>query len=208
MLYRLKNKLKRVYQQATAPFVFVKEFIHSPSSVGSVYPSSRRLASSIVKDVMLLNDNDVIIELGPGTGIITTALLKKGISPKQIIAIEKSPKLVQFLKKAFSGVTVIEGDAAHLDQILSNFKDKKIRYIVSSLPFRSIPDEQVQLITPQIAKIVDEGAQFIQFSYSLYKKQPDYFSAMQLSKTSMVWLNIPPARVSVFNNQKERSGDS
>lgn len=204
MFNSVKNMLNKVFGRA-APVVFIKEFLNSPATVGAVYPSSKKLAKNIASEVQLTSENEVVVELGPGTGIITTALIKQGISPKQIIAIEKSSQLVAYLKKNYPEVTVIEGDAAHLDDILSQFKNKKVKCIISSLPFRSIPDHVIDLIAPQLVKAVNNGAKFVQFSYSLYKKQPEYFSAMQLSKTSMVWLNIPPARVSVFTGEKKRS---
>ncbi len=192
----IKIKILKIYQNSEG-ILFVEEFIKSPSTVGAVYPSSKRLAKRMAKEVVV-NKNDIIVELGAGTGRVTKALLECGIFPCQLVVIEKSPKLADALRKKFPLVNVIEGDAINLLDLLNEYDQSCIRYIISSLPFRSLLTTVTNAIMQQITKLLSNNTKLVQFSYSLCSKEPSYFADFRLFRSSIVWLNIPPARVNVF----------
>jgi phospholipid N-methyltransferase len=188
----------KIYQNSEGA-LFIKEFIKSPRTIGAIYPSSRRLAKRMAKEVVV-NENDIVIELGAGTGRVTKALLKHGISPRQLVVIERSPKLADTLRKKFSLVSVIEGNAANLLDLLNEYDQSHIRYIISSLPFRSLLPTITNAVMQQITQLLGSNIKLVQFTYSLRSKQPNYFADFKLLKSSIVWSNIPPARVNVFTS--------
>ena len=185
------------YYQNSEEILFIKEFLKSPKITGAVYPSSKRLASQMAREVNVSNDG-IVLELGAGTGRVTTALLKKGIRPEQLIVIEKSLKLASTLREKFPTIKVVHGDAANLLNLLNEHEQKNIRCIVSSLPFRSLPSNTTSAIMQQLKKLLDSNTKLIQFTYSLCRKQPRYFVNLRLFRTSVVWLNVPPAKVNVL----------
>lgn len=194
----IKIKTLKIYQNSEE-VLFIKELIKSPRTMGAVYPSSKRLAKRMAKEV-IATENDIIVELGAGTGRVTKALLKRGISPSQLVVIEKSPKLAAALRTKFPLVSVIEGDAVNLLDLLHEHDQDHMQHIISSLPFRSLLPDVTNAIMQQIKKLRNGNTKLIQFTYSLHEKQPSYFANFKLSKSSIVWPNIPPARVNVFTD--------
>src|SRR5438552_227381 len=91
-------------------FIFFKTFLKDPKAMGAIYPSSKRLAE-IMASYVVFSQNQLIVELGSGTGVITQAMLNRGISAERIIAIESSPDLVKNLKERFPKIKVIQGNA-------------------------------------------------------------------------------------------------
>jgi phosphatidylethanolamine/phosphatidyl-N-methylethanolamine N-methyltransferase len=174
---------------------FFKGFFLNPRTTGAIFPSSPYLARSMANCISK-NKSGYVLELGPGTGVITKAILQSGILDNQLISVELAPHFTQELKKQFPAITVIEGDATRLSELV---KDKQpIHTIISSLPLRSISKENRELIFTEIQKVLIPGGQFIQFTYSM-KKAVDYYPHnFKLTKSFIVWRNIPPARVTVF----------
>lgn len=174
---------------------FFKALFHNPRATGAVLPSSKYLAN---KMAMLINKNKpgFILELGPGTGAITKAILKSGVSSNKLIALEIASRFAQKLKKRFPDITVIQGDARDLSKLI---EDKKpIHTIISSLPFRSLITEDREKIFQEILKVLSQGGEFIQFTYNI-KNPADFYPANFILKESfIVWRNIPPARVMIF----------
>ena len=159
-------------------------------------PSSKRLAQEIAAHVPL-DGNGIIIELGAGTGVVTDALLKLGISPARIIAIESVPQLASKLHLHYPAIKVINANAMQLENLLD--RTLPISAIVSSLPLRSLPKQTTQAILAQIVKILPNNAPYIQYTYSYRKNNFDALNQhCQLKHSKRIWLNIPPARVDVF----------
>ncbi len=184
--------------------VFTREIILHPTNTGAVCPSGprlgKRMASYIPKDY-----RGTVVELGPGTGSITQEILARGVPPANLISVEWSPKLVAYLKQRFPELNPVQGDASELGNILKErIGDEfdNIDYIVSSLPFRSIPDEACRQITDQIFQTLSETGRFIQFTYYLASKPYIHFQRFRLLHRSIVWANMPPAKVDVYETKK------
>lgn len=138
-----------------------------------------------------------IIELGAGTGVVTEALLNRGIHPSRLIAIESARELAEKLQLHYPDIKVISGSAAHLENLL----DQKlpISAIVSSLPLRSLPKKTTHAILTQIVNILPVNKPYIQFTYSYCKNNFEPLNQYCYPISSKrIWLNIPPARVDVF----------
>lgn len=174
---------------------FSKSIFLNPFTTGALFPSSIYLARNMANCIDK-NKSGFVLELGPGTGVITKAILACGIPDQQLISVELSSDFARALKKQFPLITIIEGNATHLTELV---KDKKpIHTIISSLPLRSLSKENRELIFSEISKILMPNGQFIQFTYSMKKDKHYYPNHFKLIHSFIVWRNIPPARVTVF----------
>lgn len=183
--------------------LFIRELIINPLTVGAIIPSSRKLAyrmASFIPDHL----DGTILELGAGTGAVTSAILDRGIHPKRIITIERSPDLVRLLKRRFPELTIIHGDARFLKEILNDHfgeKNRDIHIIISSLPLRSLPKSTVRAIENQLDQILSRNGRFIQFTYDIRSNIPSPFQQFTRCESRIVWRNLPPARVDVFQHK-------
>ena len=135
----------------------------------------------------------LVVELGAGTGVVTQALLQRGITSRRLIVIERSPVLVQHLRNRFPDVTVLHGDAAKVGMLLP--RRHRIDAIVSSLPLRSLPQAVAAAIVAQWVALVPEGGIVVQFTYDLRSVEPKPLPGFLQRAGEIVWANLPPARV-------------
>ena len=142
-------------------------------------------------------DDLFVVELGPGTGPITKALTKVGLSKDNLLCIEMSPKMVKLLHRRFPELNIVEGDACTLSKTLGE-KTGKVNAIVSSLPLRSIPKGVVTQIIDQMHEVLTEDGVIIQFTYDLRASRSPLLDKFKRVKSKIVIGNVPPARVDVF----------
>lgn len=135
-----------------------------------------------------------IVELGAGTGPVTEALLRRGVPPRDLFVVEKQSALADALKFRFPDTRVVCCSADSLTSILS----VRARAVVSSLPFRSLPEDVCVSISREIDRVLAPGGLYIQFTYALLGKLPFAPSGFEPVRSSIVWLNIPPAKVVVL----------
>jgi len=173
-----------------------KEIIKTPLQIGAVCPSSKRLANRMAASIDLDMDG-YVVELGAGTGVVTESLLQQGILPTRLIVIEKSASLARYLSRRFPDVNVFHSDAADVPAILS--KTQTIKAIVSSLPLRSLPSEQVTRISQAWAALLAPEGRVIQFTYAPFKASAWLHAGLQRMTQETEWLNMPPALVEVFS---------
>lgn len=181
--------------------LFGSELLANPRAIGAACPSSPLLARRIASLVGRPR-NSYILELGAGTGAITAGLLRKGIPAGRLIVLERSRAMVKVLHRRFPGVTVIEGDAADIQSIVRDdlkLATSDFSHIVSSLPFRSIPKPASQQIAAAIQDFLCHGARLIQYSYDLRNGSLGWFERLGHMHSSVIWLNVPPARVDLFS---------
>ncbi len=175
---------------------FLKAWILNPRATGAILPSSERLANTMTSYI-IQTEHSIVVELGAGTGVITEAIFRAGVLPAQLVAIEYSRPLAKKLQERFPEMRVIEGNAAHLLQLLKNLP-KPVSTIISGLPLRSLPEEVRVAILEQIPKALAPNGRFIQFTYDLRETGGYYPKHYYLAETTIIWRNIPPAKVEVF----------
>jgi phospholipid N-methyltransferase len=180
---------------------FLKAFIINPRATGSILPSSKRLAKLMVS-FDEIDKKRLTIELGPGTGVVTQALLDAGVPAKQLVAIEYSPHMVEALTRKFPEIKIINGNAAQLSDLLKN-EMRQVGTVISGLPLRSLPKEMRESILDEIYKILTHGGHYIQFTYDFRKKRGFYPEIYHLKKSKIVWRNIPPAKIQLFTFGKQ-----
>jgi len=183
--------------------LFLREWFANPLRTGAVAPSSPQLAAAMA--AWLPEDPDsFVLELGPGTGAVTEALLKYGLREDRLIAIERNPTMARLLRKRFPQAGIIAGDAWQLDDLLRS-RRKPVHFVgavISSLPLLNFPPAQAEALAGKIDAVLSPGGNWVQYSYNLGKKQPRGADRFKLRASKIVWFNLPPARVSVYLKHK------
>jgi phosphatidylethanolamine/phosphatidyl-N-methylethanolamine N-methyltransferase len=176
---------------------FIASWIQHPLKVGAVSPSSRALARALAAEV----DPSVpgpVVELGPGTGPVTEALVARGVAPERLVLVEYDPEFCTLLRRRFPGAIVIEGDAYALADTLSGIVKEPAAAIVSSLPLMTRPlTVRVRLLNAAM-RLLRRGAPYVQFTYAMTAPSPSRQRRYRVSASPRIWLNLPPARVWVY----------
>lgn len=165
--------------------------------MGAVMPSSKVLARTMAQFVDPQADGP-IIELGPGTGAITNALIERGVDPARLVLVEYSPSFCALLRDRYPTATVVQGDAYALRDSLWQVLTAPASAIVSGLPLVTKPMRQRIKLLREAQALAQPGAPFIQFTYSVAPPIPKSLSGVSTQASERIWLNIPPARVWVY----------
>jgi len=175
---------------------FLRALITRPKHVGAVAPSSRALGRAIAEQVDPSRPGPVL-ELGPGTGAITQALLERGIAPERLTAVEYDSDFALGIAARFPGVQVIQGDAFDLAHTLGSRQSERFAAIVSGIPLLNFHPARRRAYVEGLMRRLVPGGPLIQFSYGMQAPvpAPDGFNA---HCAALVWANLPPARVWVY----------
>jgi len=179
--------------------LFLQEWLVNPQRTGSVVPSSRQLAAAMAR-WLPRDPESFVLELGPGTGAVTAALLQRGMREDRLVAIDNNPTLTKLLRKRFPQAQIITGDAWHMDTLIGSLRSpiENVGAVISSLPLLNFPKNQVEALAQKIRTVLEPQGNWVQYSYRIDKLRPRGASSFRLHATKIVWLNFPPARVSVF----------
>ena len=180
---------------------FARALLRNPLAVGAFCPSSAQLAGAIAAAVDLSADG-LVIELGGGTGAITSALLARGVPPERLVVIERDPTLARHLGQRFRAVRVIAGDACELAKLLARHAGgAQATTVVSSLPMISLSKNEVRAIGTQICAVLARGGSLVQYTYQMALGHARVPGCLELVATDRVWINLPPARVEVYRHR-------
>jgi phosphatidylethanolamine/phosphatidyl-N-methylethanolamine N-methyltransferase len=176
---------------------FIRSWLVKPLSLGAVTPSSRILARTMARYVET-EVSGPIIELGPGTGPVTEALVEHGVDPARLVLVEFNAMFCQLLRSRFPTATVIQGDAYGLRRILGSVTRQPAAAIVSGLPLFTKPlRARLRLLRDAFA-VMRPGAPFVQFTYAVVPPIPKALAGVRAEASERIWLNLPPARVWVY----------
>ncbi|KQT43054.1 ribose ABC transporter permease [Aureimonas sp. Leaf454] len=185
---------------------FFATWIRHPLKLGAVAPSSPAYCREMVERATTDIDGPVL-ELGPGLGVVTRALLDKGVSPGRITSIEYEKSFADVLKGRFPEVNVVEGDGFDLDRTLGTTPRRRFAAILFAIPILNLSQEQRQALFTRYFDHLLPGGNLTQLSYlptAPVKPVPGVFT---VTSSPIVWSNIPPARVWVYaQDQAAASG--
>ena len=175
---------------------FLLQYFRKPRRIGAVAPSSIWLAEKMVRDIDFENAK-CIVEYGPGTGVFTDKLLKKRKPDTTLFLLEANKEFCTQLREKYANthnIIIIYGSAEHVDSYLKKYGISRVDYVVSGLPFASLPKNVSDTIVHKTRNIVDKEGLFITFQYTLFKKAflARYFSKIEQER---VLRNLPPAYV-------------
>jgi phosphatidylethanolamine/phosphatidyl-N-methylethanolamine N-methyltransferase len=176
---------------------FLRSWIEKPLHVGAVMPSGRLLARTMAQYVDAGAEGSVV-ELGPGTGAITSALIDHGVDQKRLVLVEYNPSFCALLRDRYPQAKVVQGDAYTLRDTLWNVLSAPAAAIVSGLPLVTKPMlTRLRLIRDAFVALAP-GAPFVQFTYSVVPPIPKSLPGVSTEASERIWMNLPPARVWVY----------
>lgn len=195
-------KLKPVHTGFAEQAHFIRALIDNPATTGAVSPSGRFLARSMARHVDP-KEHGLVVELGPGTGPVTQALIARGIAEDRLVLVEYDADFCRLLERRFPRAHIIRGDALHLSQTLAGKLNGPVAAIVSSLPLLNLPDAQRLALLKDAFRLMQGKGRFVQFTYGLVSPMPKHPKetapvAFVAEASAPVWLNLPPARVWVY----------
>jgi phospholipid N-methyltransferase len=186
----------------TDPEAFLFSFLTRPTETGAVAPSSAQLACRMT-EWLDLESASAVAELGPGTGAFTSFILER-LSPHcRFFAVEINPHFAGILRRRFTGIRVLEGDVSDIAGMCSGLGVDKVDCIVSGLPWAAFsPARQDELLSAAVS-VLRPGGQFVTFGYlqgfltpggrRFRRRLNESFA--KVSRSSIVWGNLPPALV-------------
>ena len=176
---------------------FIRSWIEKPLTTGAVTPSGRALARTMAAYVDPSRPGPVI-ELGPGTGPVTEALLAQGIDSSRLMLIEFDPTFCRLLRARYPAATIVQGDAYALKRLLSGVLQRPAAGVVSGLPLFTKPLRMRLRLLFEAFALMAPGAPFVQFTYNAVAPIPTRLDRVRVEASERVWMNIPPARVWVY----------
>lgn len=174
--------------QAIFELPFWRAFLANPLKVASPVPSGPALGRAIADQVP--PGPGPVLELGPGSGAVTAALLAHGIAPADLTAIEWEGSFVAHLRRRFSGVTILQGDAFGFTGLLPG---RRFKAIVSGLPVVGLSAPRRRDFLGAALDALTPGGVFVQFSYSPVPPLPGGYGVKVARR--IVWANLPPMHV-------------
>lgn len=181
---------------------FFRGWLQRPLIMGAVSPSSRALGramASYVPDPASFAPNGKVLELGPGTGVVTQTLIDRGVPEHSLVLVEYSREFCKLLRKRFPAAEVIQGDAYAIGAALPAWIGvSPLEAVVSSLPLFTRPDEMREAVIGRSLEKMKRGAPFIQFSYALTQPVKAKRIGATLELSPWIKRNLPPARVLVY----------
>jgi phosphatidylethanolamine/phosphatidyl-N-methylethanolamine N-methyltransferase len=179
---------------------FIRSWFEKPLSTGAVMPSSKALARTMAQYVDPQASGPVI-ELGPGTGPVTEALVRRGVDPARLVLVEFNPDFCRLLRTRYPAATVVQGDAYRLRRLLETYVREPAAAVVSGLPLVTKPLRTRLRLIADAMGLLAPGAPFVQFTYAMVPPIPKALSGIKAEASELIWLNLPPARVWVYRGR-------
>ena len=194
MALRLKERLGKKFDEEIR---FFKGMMQGPKTVGSIVPTSSITAKKMAS-VVNLNSGLPVLELGPGTGAITKAILGRGVKPENLVAVEYSTDFYEHLVRLYPGVRFINGDAFNLDKTLGDLKDQTFDSVVSAVPLLNFPMQARISMLESLLDRIPAGRPVVQISYGAVSPiiaRPDRY---HIQHFDFIVRNIPPAQLWIY----------
>ena len=197
---------RRVGQIAGARWQFLRGFFKHPVMVGSIIPSSRRTIDKMLAPVDWATTR-LFVEYGPGVGTFTRPILDRLGPDATLIAIDTNPDFVAYLKDdiADDRLVAVNGSAADVEKIVAAHGFDHADYVVSGLPFSTLPAGLGEAIGAATARVIRPGGAFMvyQFRAKVRDFMDPYFDRID---KGFEWVNVPP--VCMFWGWREESLES
>jgi phospholipid N-methyltransferase len=186
-------KLKRKIAEVLGPAgVFFRGFLEHPRMVGSIIPSSRNTILKMLAPVKW-NECRLFVEYGPGVGTFCRPVLDRLPRDGALVVIDTNPLFINYLKQTIrdSRFHPVLGSAEDVEAIVQALGHEKADYVLSGLPFSTLPDGVGPAIVAATHRVVRQGGAFLtyQFRASARDLTARYFKRIE---TGFAWWNIPP----------------
>jgi phospholipid N-methyltransferase len=186
--------VRRVAHRAKGPqWQFLRGFLKNPVMVGSVIPSSKVLIDKMLSRVRW-DEARLFVEYGPGVGTFTRPVLDRLPADARLIAIDTNPDFIDYLKKSIDDdrLIAVAGSAADVEAIIAAHGFAKADYILSGLPFSTLPPGIGEAIGEATARAIRPGGAFLVYQFS--PKVRDFIAPhFERIDRGFEWINVPPA---------------
>jgi phospholipid N-methyltransferase len=172
---------------------FLRGFLKHPVMVGSIIPSSRVLIERMLKPVDWDNTK-LFVEYGPGVGTFTRPILEKLRPDAKLIAIDTNPDFIKYLRRSIDDprLIAVTGSAADVEKIVADHGFESADYVVSGLPFSTLPPGIGDDIAAATSRVVRSGGAFLVYQFS--PKVLDFIRPhFEPIDRGFEWVNVPPA---------------
>ena len=203
MIHEMRHRLR-----GSDGFRFFLQWLRRPGQVGAVIPSGPALAAALAAEIDA-EAPGAVVELGPGTGRVTRALLEVGVEPGQLVAIERDASFCNLLRERFPAVRIVSGKARTLEPLLRRLGVGPVKAVVSSLPLLSMTGEHRRAVLSQIAAVLGAEGVLVQYTYGMAAPvPPDLGAELDLigERTTWVLANLPPAAVWRYRRNRSVPG--
>ena len=192
----LKQSLERKFDEEIR---FFKGWQRDKKGVGALLPTSlvtaRRMAS-----VIDMSSGLPVLELGAGTGVITKAILERGVKPADLVSIEYASHFYELLRKKFADVDVRNGDVFELDTVLADRRDQMFDSVISAVPMLSFPLERRIALMKSLLARIPPGRPVIQITHGPMSPLPAMPEAYEIAHYDFVVRNLPPAQLWLYRS--------
>ena len=203
----MRTATEQSTQPTSRPIEFLKGFLRNPREVGSVIPSSRFLARRVL-DCGNVATARVILELGPGTGVLTGEILRRMRPDAKLVAIEINPDFVKVLRASYSDsrLLVYEGSSVEIEKALIEAKSDHADLVVSGIPFSTLARSTRRVTLEAARRVLSSDGHFVAYQFRSHVRR----FADSVFGPGMIqheFWNIPPMRVYVWQkNGRVHSG--
>lgn len=181
---------------------FFKGWMDNAKAVGAIIPTSSITARRMASVVDPAADSRVL-ELGPGTGVITRAILDRGVKPENLVSIEYSKEFVERLVCDFPGVNFVHGSAFDLETLVAPWNDRPFDSVVSAIPMLNFPlAERVRLIE-RLLDLMPAGRPVMQITYGAHSPIPAGRGSYAIERFDFIMRNIPPAHLWIYRRRAD-----
>ncbi|MBX4889256.1 MULTISPECIES: phospholipid N-methyltransferase PmtA [Rhizobium] len=195
---RLRVKVKeRLGKKFDDEIRFFRGMMQGPKTVGSIVPTSSITAKRMAS-VIDLSSELPVLELGPGTGAITKAILGRGVRPENLVAIEYSTDFHQHLLRTYPGVNFINGDAFDLKTTLGDYGDQTFDCVISCIPLLNFPMAMRVSLLESLLDRLPAGRPVVQISYGAISPIAANGDRYSIHHFDFVMRNIPPAQLWIY----------
>jgi phosphatidylethanolamine/phosphatidyl-N-methylethanolamine N-methyltransferase len=191
MIPGIKRKLSEKFDEDIR---FFKGWIDKPKSVGTPFATSPYTGRAMASVIDLASGLPVL-EIGPGTGTITRAILGRGVAPSQLYSVEYSEHFMAGLRAEFRGVNLLLGDALNLDAVLAEKRDMKFDSVISAIPLLNLSMLQRVSYLEDMLNRIPLGRPVIQVTYGPLSPVPAGRGNFAVERADFILRNVPPAHL-------------
>jgi phospholipid N-methyltransferase len=186
---------QRVPGRSRSGLLFARNFFRHPLMLGSIVPSSRFLIRELLKPVDW-EQARVIVEYGPGVGVITAEVLRRMRPDAMLIAIETNPAFVTYLRDSIQDerLHVVQASAEAVDEILQRYGQSNASYVISGIPFSTIPAAVRERILLKTCEALKPGGSFLVYQFST-RVLEDLQRVFRYVRRQFEPLNVLPAHL-------------
>lgn len=176
---------------------FFRGWMDKPKAVGAIAPTSS-IAARRMASVVRPETDGLVLELGPGTGVITRAILARGVKPENLVSIEYSSEFVECLRRDLPGVNIVHGSAFDLENALAPWKGRSFDCVISAIPLLNFPMHERIGLVEQLLDRIPAGRPVMQITYGALSPLPAGRGSYSVERFDFVMRNIPPAHLWIY----------